>query len=60
MLKLDLSKLSGFLPEDYAASRKDALAQAAQMLASHTGPGGDFTGWVDLPQNYDKEEFARI
>ena len=32
MLKLDLSKLSGFLPEDYAASRKDALAQAAQML----------------------------
>jgi len=60
MLKLDLSKLSGFLPEDYAASREDRLAKAAQMLATHTGPGGDFTGWVYLPRDYDKEEFARI
>ena len=30
------------------------------MLADHSGPGGDFTGWVALPKNYDKEEFARI
>ena len=60
MLKLDLSKLSGFLPEDYATSREDRLAKAAQMLSTHTGPGGDFTGWVNLPRDYDKEEFARI
>ncbi len=60
MLKLDLSKLSGFLPEDYATSREDRLAKAAQMLSTHTGPGGDFTGWVALPRDYDKEEFARI
>ena len=60
MLKLDLSKLSGFLPEDYATSREDRLAKAAQMLSTHTGPGGDFTGWVSLPRDYDKEEFARI
>ncbi len=60
MLKLDLSKLSGFLPEDYATSREDRLAKAAQMLSTHTGPGGDFTGWVYLPRDYDKEEFARI
>ena len=60
MLKLDLSKLSGFLPEDYATSREDRLAKAAQMLSTHTGPGGDFTGWVHLPRDYDKEEFARI
>ncbi len=60
MLKLDLSKLSGFLPEDYVTSRENRLAKAAQMLSTHTGPGGDFTGWVYLPRDYDKEEFARI
>ena len=60
MVKLDLSKLSGFLPEDYLTSRQERLAKAADMLASHTGPGGDFTGWVCLPRDYDKEEFARI
>ena len=60
MLKLDRSKLATFLPQDYAAQRQDRLAKAAQMLDTHTGPGGDFTGWVYLPRDYDKEEFARI
>ena len=60
MLKLDLSKLSTFLPDDYLTSREERLANAAKMVASHTGPGGDFTGWVFLPRDYDKEEFARI
>jgi len=60
MLKIDLSKLSAFLPYDYAASRLTGLEKAASMLASHSGPGGDYTGWVALPQDYDKEEFARI
>ena len=60
MLKLDLSKLDQFLPQDYVTARQDVLAQAADMLARHNGPGGDFTGWVNLPRDYDKEEFARI
>ena len=60
MLKLDLSKLSAFLPEGYVESRADRLEKAAGMLAGHTGPGGDFTGWVNLPRDYDKAEFARI
>ena len=60
MLKLDLSKLNGFIPEDYLTSRQDRLAKAAEMVAAHAGPGGDFTGWVFLPKDYDKEEFARI
>ncbi|MGO5061805.1 glucose-6-phosphate isomerase [Lawsonibacter sp. LCP25S3_F5] len=60
MLKLDLSKLDQFLPQDYVTARQDDLAQAADMLARHNGPGGDFTGWVNLPRDYDKEEFARI
>ena len=60
MLKLDLTKAEAFLPEDYLTSRREGLTQAARMLADHSGPGGDFTGWVALPKNYDKEEFARI
>ena len=60
MLNLDLSKLSSFLPQDYVSSRKAGLEQAASMLVNHNGPGGDFTGWVTLPRDYDKEEFARI
>ena len=60
MLKLDLSKASPFLPQDYVTSRQARLEKAAAMLAGHSGPGGEFTGWVDLPRDYDKEEFARI
>ena len=60
MLKLDLSNIASFVPADYLTSRKDGLEQAASMIWNHTGPGGDFTGWVDLPKSYDKEEFARI
>ena len=60
MIKLDLSKLGGFLPQDYLEQRCEGLERAADMLARHNGPGGDFTGWVNLPRDYDKEEFARI
>ena len=60
MLKLDLSKLSSFIPQDYLTARQGRLEKAADMLANHNGPGGDFTGWVTLPRDYDKEEFARI
>ena len=60
MLKLDLSNASSFLPQDYLSSRMEALEKARVMLSEHSGPGGDFTGWVRLPEEYDKEEFARI
>ena len=60
MIKLDVSKLEGFLPQDYLEQRCEGLERAADMLAHHNGPGGDFTGWVTLPRDYDKEEFARI
>ena len=60
MLTLDLSKLSGFIPADHLTARQAGLEKAAAMLAEHNGPGGDFTGWVTLPRDYDKEEFARI
>ena len=60
MLSLDISKAASFLPQDYLTSRQPALEKAASMLANHDGPGGDFTGWVCLPRDYDREEFARI
>lgn len=60
MLHLDLTKLEGFIPQDYLTQRMAGLEKAASMLANHDGPGGDFTGWVYLPRDYDKEEFARI
>ncbi|MBE6972859.1 MAG: glucose-6-phosphate isomerase [Ruminococcaceae bacterium] len=60
MLQLDLSKLSSFLPDDYLVSRTQGLELAHTMLQESNGPGGEFTGWVKLPANYDKVEFERI
>ena len=60
MLTCNVSNAASFLPEDWLTSREEALREAARMLAEHNGPGGDFTGWVTLPRDYDKEEFARI
>jgi glucose-6-phosphate isomerase len=36
------------------------VTAADKALREGTGPGNDFTGWIDLPKDYDKEEFARI
>lgn len=36
------------------------VESAHHMLHEKTGPGNDFLGWIDLPENYDKEEYARI
>ena len=36
------------------------VENAYELLTSGKGPGNDFLGWVNLPENYDKEEFARI
>ena len=36
------------------------IEAAKKTLVEGTGEGNDFLGWVDLPINYDKEEFDRI
>ena len=36
------------------------VLEAHKMLEEKTGAGGEFLGWLDLPINYDKEEFIRI
>ena len=45
----------------YAKQPDKTAAQAAfDTLVNGTGAGNDFIGWVDLPVNYDKEEFAQL
>lgn len=59
-LKLDLSKATSFLGEHEIKYMQEAVDMAHKKLHEGTGAGSDFLGWVDLPVNYDKEEFARI
>ena len=56
----DYSKAACFISEAEVASMKKIVASAKEELVSRTGAGNDFLGWIDLPVNYDKEEFARI
>ena len=60
MIQIDTSNARSFLPDNWLTSRLDALESARQKLETGSGAGGDFTGWVHLPRDYDKEEFARI
>lgn len=60
MLKIDLTNLKGFLPENWLDSRLDALERARAMLEKGNGPGGEFTGWVGLPRDFDREELGRV
>lgn len=46
-------------PADIKAMAPKAV-EAMDTLMSKTGEGNDFLGWIDLPTNYDKEEFDRI
>ena len=39
---------------------KEIALAAKEKLISRNGEGNDFLGWIDLPVDYDKEEFARI
>ena len=58
MVKLDLSGVSQFA--DVKALNKAAGQAAFDTLVNGTGAGNDFIGWVNLPEEYDREEFARI
>jgi len=49
-----------FIGDHEMESIKPAVLDAAKRLKEKTGDGKDFLGWIDLPVNYDKEEFARI
>lgn len=57
-IKVNLSK-SGLAQSDLEKLQSQ-IASAHEMLHEGTGKGNDFIGWVDLPENYDKEEFSRV
>ncbi len=56
----DYSKAASFISEEEVKLMKRQAMDAKDLLVSKTGAGNDFLGWIDLPVNYDKEEFARI
>ena len=49
-----------FIHEHELGSIAPQVAAAHELLSSGTGAGNDFIGWLDLPENYDREEFSRI
>ena len=56
----DYSKAAPFIKDHEVESMKKLAMDAKELLVSKEGAGNDFLGWIDLPVNYDKEEFARI
>ncbi|MGN0447334.1 MAG: glucose-6-phosphate isomerase [Acutalibacteraceae bacterium] len=58
--KLTKKYVSAFVTDEEIASFQAKITQAHKALHEKTGAGSDFTGWVDLPVDYDKDEFARI
>lgn len=60
MIQVHTQNITSFVPEDYFTAHEADLAQAQTWLQEASGTGNDFVGWVHLPQDYDKEEFARI
>ncbi len=59
-VKLNEKYLSSFVNEHEIAQMQPQVTLADSMLRQKNGPGNTFLGWVDLPEQYDKEEFARI
>ncbi len=56
----DYSKAKTFISEHEIVSMKKIAENAKAELLGREGAGNDFLGWIDLPVDYDKEEFARI
>ncbi len=60
MISFDYSSSQKFVSTEEINAIEPQLATAAKLLESHTGPGNDFLGWLDLPTKYDRAEFKRI
>ena len=59
-IKFDYSKLTPFVAENELDEIQWQIDGAAKLLHEGKGAGSDYIGWLDLPEDYDKEEFARI
>ena len=60
MIKLNEKFLSSFVRANEVAQMEAELEAARKTVMDKSGAGSDFLGWLDLPVDYDKEEFARI
>jgi glucose-6-phosphate isomerase len=59
-VSFDYSKTEGFVHAHEVESMKDITESAKELLLSKKGAGNDYLGWIDLPVDYDKDEFERI
>ncbi|ARK31881.1 Glucose-6-phosphate isomerase [Halalkalibacter krulwichiae] len=59
-VRFDYSKALTFFNQHEIDYMQGAVTAAHEALHNGTGAGSDFLGWIDLPTNYDREEFARI
>lgn len=59
-VSFDYSAAKKFVSPDEISKIKTLAEAAKAQLVNRSGEGSDFLGWIDLPINYDKEEFARI
>lgn len=59
-IKFDYSKLTPFVADNELDEIQWQIDGADKLLREGKGAGSDFIGWLDLPEDYDKEEFARI
>ena len=59
-VKLNLDNALKFVPNEQIEAMKEEVVNAANVLVSQSGAGNDFLGWLNLPLDYDKEEFNRI
>lgn len=56
----DYSKAEKFIADHEVKAMERIAEQAKEVLVERSGAGNDFLGWIDLPVDYDKEEFSRI
>ena len=59
-VKLNVENALKFVDEAKVTAMKEEIIAAKDLLLSKSGAGNDFLGWLDLPLDYDKEEFERI
>lgn len=59
-IKLNDTYVKQFIAADELVGMAPQIKAAQEMLTNKSGLGNDFLGWIDLPVNYDREEFARI
>lgn len=59
-VSLDYSLVKQFVSDDEIKMMESIADNAKETLLKKTGAGSDYLGWIDLPVNYDKDEFARI